>query len=90
MALDLLDDVLRLDLALETPESVFQRLPFLNYDFRHAYSPPVLQLNFTRINRLVSVRMLDTTDQLLLVSSIGALTRSQGIICVGGCKGFVS
>jgi hypothetical protein len=36
MSLDLLDDVLRLDLALETPESVFQRLPLLNYDFRHA------------------------------------------------------
>jgi len=40
--LDLLDDVFRLHFPLETPESVFQRLALLNYNFCHAYSPPSL------------------------------------------------
>jgi hypothetical protein len=35
-----LDNVFRLDLSLETPESVFQGLTLLNNNFRHAYSPP--------------------------------------------------
>ena len=42
VALDLFDDVFRLDLALEPPESVLQRFAFLNNHFRHAYSPPFL------------------------------------------------
>ena len=38
---NLLDDVLRLHLALETPEGIFQRFTLLNYDFCHAYFTPV-------------------------------------------------
>src|ERR1700733_10135303 len=40
--LDFLDDVFRLHLPLEAPESVLQRLALLNYNFCHAYSPPSL------------------------------------------------
>jgi hypothetical protein len=42
--LDFLDDVFRLYFSLEAPESVFQRLTLLNYNFCHAYSPPSLFL----------------------------------------------
>ena len=38
---DLLDDVLRLNLAFKTPERIFQRLTLLNDNFCHAYSPPI-------------------------------------------------
>jgi hypothetical protein len=38
--LDFLDDVFTLDFSLEAPESILQRLALLNYDFRHAVSPP--------------------------------------------------
>ena len=38
--LDFLDDVFRLHLPLEAPESVLQRLTLLNYNLCHAYSPP--------------------------------------------------
>ncbi len=38
--LDFFDDVFRLHLTLEAPESVFQRLTLLNNNFGHAYSPP--------------------------------------------------
>ena len=38
--LDFFDDVFRLYLPLEAPESVFQRLTLLDYNFCHAYSPP--------------------------------------------------
>ena len=37
---DLFNDVFRLHLSLEAPESIFQRFTLLNYDFCHAYSPP--------------------------------------------------
>jgi hypothetical protein len=43
--LDFLDDVFRLHLPFEAPESVFQRLTLLNYNFCHAYSPPSLFLD---------------------------------------------
>jgi hypothetical protein len=39
--LDLLDDVLRLNLALESPEGILQGFALLNYDFCHAYFTPV-------------------------------------------------
>ena len=38
---DLLDNVLRLNLAFKTPERIFQRLTLLNDNFCHAYSPPI-------------------------------------------------
>jgi hypothetical protein len=39
--LDLLDDVLRLNFALESPEGIFQGLTLLNDNFCHAYFTPV-------------------------------------------------
>src|SRR5262249_37738884 len=38
--LNVLDDVFLLNLALEPPESAFDRLALLDFDFRHALTPP--------------------------------------------------
>jgi len=40
--LDFLDDVFRLHLSFEAPESILQRFTLLNDNFCHAYSPPSL------------------------------------------------
>src|SRR5271168_3272260 len=53
MLLDFLDDVFLLHLALETAQSIFQRLTLLNNDFSHLNSPPI------RFG-LVSLRRLGT------------------------------
>ena len=42
MLLYFLDDVFRLNLPLEAPKRVLQRLTLLNDNFCHAYSPPFL------------------------------------------------
>jgi hypothetical protein len=38
---DLLDNVLRLNFPLKTPERIFQRFTLLDDNFCHAYSPPI-------------------------------------------------
>jgi hypothetical protein len=40
MFLDILDDVFLLDLTLEPAESAFNRFALLDFDFRHALTPP--------------------------------------------------
>src|SRR5204863_9329516 len=40
MLLDILDDVFLLNLPLEPAESALNRLALLNFDFRHALTPP--------------------------------------------------
>src|SRR5579863_7084032 len=75
--LDLLDDVLRLHLPLEAPESVFQRLALLNYNFCHAYSPPSLCLGLDQ--RIPASVTGIHANRLLFTSSIGGYPPSQGL-----------
>jgi hypothetical protein len=78
--LDFLNDVFRLHFSLEAPESVFQRLALLDYNFRHAYSPPSLCLD---LDQWIPASVTGiNANRLLPTSSIGGYPPSQGLNCL--------